>query len=32
MLTWTTAAEHTPEVGKKSSNNVKETGKAKAII
>jgi len=26
MLTWTIAAEHTPEVGKESSNNVKETG------
>jgi len=31
MLTWTIAAEHTPEVGKESSNNVKEMGKAKAI-
>jgi len=31
MLTWTIAAEHTLEVGKESSSNMKETVKAKAM-
>ena len=31
MFTWTIAVEHTPKVGKESSSNMKEMGKAKAM-